>query len=169
GATGALVAKKKALGLLYTFSTAFVYKVVTNYAPGLIFDWHIGWTLYQLGFTGMIHVENFVTPAFFGAGMLSGPNASFSFFFGSVLAWGIIAPALVKNGLAFGVAASDDYPLVSYLGLSFKDPSLYVTHPSPRYWLLWPGVFIMVVFSFSDIVITALPSLISAFLVFMAS
>ncbi|KAG6888288.1 hypothetical protein C0995_009402 [Termitomyces sp. Mi166 len=159
---GAIAARKKSLSLLYTFVTTFVYKVMTNYAPAIIFDWHIGWTLYRLGFTSIISLENYgwyieFTPAFFGAGMLSGNNASWSFFLGSVLAWGVIAPSLVKNGLAFGVEISDEYPLMSYQALSFKDPSLYTSHPSPRYWLLWPGVMVMLLYSFSDIILTALP------------
>ncbi|KAF9526157.1 OPT oligopeptide transporter [Crepidotus variabilis] len=162
GRTGAITAKKKSLGLLYTFVSTFVFKVATGYAPGVLYDWHIGWTLYRLGFSGMIHMENYgwileFTPAFLGAGMLSGLNASWSFFGGSVLAWGIIAPALVKNGKAFGTSISDDYPLVSYIGLSFKDPGAYVEKPSPRYWLLWPGVLIMLVYSFADIFITLIP------------
>ena len=35
--------------------------------------------------------------------------------------------------------------------LSFKDPSQYVNSPSPRYWLLWPGVLMMLVYSVSDL------------------
>ena len=55
-----------------------------------LFDWHIGWTLYRLGFTSIISLENYgwwieFTHAFFGAGMLSGINASWSFFGGSIL------------------------------------------------------------------------------------
>lgn len=39
-------------------------------------DWHIGWTMYRIGFTSMIQMENFgwwieFTPAFFGAGQFS--------------------------------------------------------------------------------------------------
>ena len=68
-----------------------------------------------------------------------------------------VAPALVKHGLAFGKAASDEYPLVTYLSLSFKDPSLYVTQPSVRYWLLWPGVLIMLAYSFADVAFTLVP------------
>ncbi|KAG6814824.1 hypothetical protein H0H87_007176, partial [Tephrocybe sp. NHM501043] len=101
------------------------------------------------------------TPAFFGAGMLSGANASWSFFGGSVLAWGIISPALVRTGLAFGTPISKEFPLVSYQALSFDDPELYVTRPSPRYWLLWPGVLIMLLYSFADVAITLLPLLTS--------
>lgn len=86
-----------------------------------------------------------VTPAFFGAGMLSGINASWSFFGGSILAWGIIAPSLVKNGLAVGKqTAPDEFPeLYTYNSLTFKDLSVFINSPSPRYWLLWPGVLIM--------------------------
>ncbi|GLB42392.1 putative OPT oligopeptide transporter protein [Lyophyllum shimeji] len=162
GRSGAIAAKKKALALLYTFCITFVFKVMTGYAPGILYDWHIGWTLYRLGFTSIISLDNYgwwieFTPAFYGAGMLSGLNASWSFFAGSVLAWGIIAPALVKNGLAFGASISDEFPLVSYQGLSFSDPSRYVTHPSPRYWLLWPGVLIMLLYTMADVIITVLP------------
>ncbi|KAF8069127.1 oligopeptide transporter, partial [Lyophyllum atratum] len=164
GKSGAVAAKKKSLALLYSFCITFVYKVMTGYAPGIIYDWHVGWTLFRLGFTSIISLENYgwfieFTPAFYGAGMLSGLNASWSFFGGSVLAWGIIAPALVKNGLAFGVPISKEFPLVSYQALSFEDPTLYVTRPSPRYWLLWPGVFMMLLYSFADVMITVLPLL----------
>ncbi|KAF9460024.1 oligopeptide transporter [Collybia nuda] len=159
GKTGAIAARKKSLALLYSFCITFVYKVMTGYAPGVIYDWHIGWTLYRLGFTSIISLENYgwfieFTPAFFGAGMLSGLNASWSFFAGSILAWGIISPALVKNGLAFGVQTSEEYPLWSYQALSFSDPEKYVTTPSPRYWLLWPGVLIMLLYSFADVMIS---------------
>ncbi|KAI0745132.1 OPT oligopeptide transporter [Earliella scabrosa] len=153
---GATVARKKSLALLYAFIIVFVYKVVSGYAPGVIFDWHIGWTLYRLGFTSIISLENYgwfieFTPAFFGAGMLSGLNASWSFFGGSILAWGIIAPSLVKNGLAVGVPISEEFPLVSYNALSFADQSAYTDAPSPRYWLLWPGILMMLCYSFTDL------------------
>ncbi|KAI0717205.1 OPT oligopeptide transporter protein-domain-containing protein [Cerioporus squamosus] len=168
--TGAVVARKKSLALLYSFVIVFVYKVVSGYAPGVLFDWHIGWTLYRLGFTSIISLDNYgwwieFTPAFFGAGMLSGLNASWSFFGGSILAWGIIAPSLVKNGLAVGVPVSDEFPLVSYNALSFEDQSDFTQAPSPRYWLLWPGILMMLCYSFTDLgmnsgfIITALRNL----------
>jgi hypothetical protein len=73
---------------------AFLWKVLGLYAPGIVFDWHIGWTLYRIGFTSIIALENYgwwleFTPAFFGAGMLSGPNASWSYFGGAFLSWAI--------------------------------------------------------------------------------
>jgi uncharacterized oligopeptide transporter (OPT) family protein len=84
GTQGAVTAAKKTKGLVYSLVGAFLFKVVGIYAPGITFDWHIGWTLYRLGFTSIIALENYgwvleFTPAFFGAGMLSGLNASFSF------------------------------------------------------------------------------------------
>lgn len=165
GKHGALIAKKKGLALLYTFIACFLFKVLAGYAPAIIYDWHIGWTLYRLGFTSIIALENYgwwieFTPAFFGAGMLSGLNASFSFLLGAVLAWGVIAPSLIKNRLAVGKSISDDFPLVTYQSLAFnKDISEYITSPSPRYWLLWPGVLMMLLYSFADIFLSLLPSL----------
>ena len=84
GTQGAVTAAKKTKGLVYSLVAAFVFKVVGIYAPAITFDWHIGWTLYRLGFTSIIGLENYgwileFTPAFFGAGMLSGLNASWSF------------------------------------------------------------------------------------------
>ncbi|KAF8921979.1 OPT oligopeptide transporter protein-domain-containing protein [Mucidula mucida] len=124
--TGEVVARKKSLGLLISFAITFVYKVMTGYAPGMIYDWHIGWTLSRIGFTSIIALENYgwwieFTPAFFGAGMLSGLNASLSF----------LAPSIVKNGLAFGAQPyPDTFPEIwSYMGLSFDDPDAYsATH-----------------------------------------
>ncbi|KAH6917934.1 OPT oligopeptide transporter protein-domain-containing protein [Coprinopsis sp. MPI-PUGE-AT-0042] len=162
GKTGAVVAYKKAMGLVYSFAATFVFKIMTGYAPGIIYDWHIGWTLYRLGFTGAIQIENFgwileFTPAFFGVGMLSGINASYSFLGGMILAWGVIGPSLIKNGLAVGRPNPDDPNLVSHLTMVFTDTDAYVDAPSVRYWLLWPGVLIMLVYSFADIFIGMLP------------
>ncbi|KAH9940539.1 OPT oligopeptide transporter [Epithele typhae] len=154
--TGATVARKKSLALMYAFVLVFCWKVVSTYAPGVLFDWHIGWTLYRIGFTSIIALENYgwyieFTPAFFGAGMLSGLNASWSFFGGSILAWGIIAPSLIKTGRAVGVSISDEFPLVSYNALSFPHQSDFTQAPSPRYWILWPGIMMMLCYSFTDL------------------
>ncbi|KIL64112.1 hypothetical protein M378DRAFT_163587 [Amanita muscaria Koide BX008] len=162
GRSGAIAARKKSLALLISFSTTFLFKVVSGYAPGVIFDWHVGWTLFRLGFTSIISLDNYgwwieFTPAFLGAGMLSGLNASWSFFGGAILAWGIIAPALVKNGLAVGVPISTDYPLVSYQSLSSKNFETFIATPSPRYWLLWPGIFIMLLYSFTEVALSLGP------------
>ena len=65
---------------------------------------------------------------------------------------------LVKNHLAFGVPIDPNFPeLMSYMGMSFDDPEQYVTAPSPRYWLLWPGVLMMMMYSFADVVMNLVP------------
>lgn len=64
---------------------------------------------------------------------------------------GLIGPYLVSNGLAFGSSVPSSHPnwsgLMSYTSLSaeFTNPE----HPSPRYWLLWPGVASMVAVAFT--------------------
>jgi hypothetical protein len=141
-----------------TMVACFCWKVLNGYIPGIFLDWHIGWTLYQLGWPGAIGIENYgwiieFTPAFFGAGMLSGINASWSFFGGSILSWDIIAPSIVATGQAVGKPYVDEEPYwINYLSMSFNplDDGTRPT-PSPRYWLLWPGVLVMLVFSFVEI------------------
>lgn len=71
----------------------------------------------------------------------------------------LVSPAIVKNGLAFGTPYSEEYPLVTYFAMSFNNPERYITRPSPRYWLLWPGVLIMLLYSFADIFMTLIPIL----------
>lgn len=93
-----------------------------------------------MGWSDAIYVENWnwvweFTPAFIGAGMLTGINASYSFFGGTFLAWVVIGPALVTTGEAFGVAVSAEYPgYMNYMNMVLDDP---VGAPSPRYWLVW--------------------------------
>lgn len=73
----------------------------------------------------------------------------------------LVAPAIVKNGLAFGVQPyPDTFPEIwSYAGLSFSNPDAYADHPSPRYWLLWPGVLMMLLYSFADVMFSLLPAM----------
>lgn len=203
GTHGAITAAKKTRGLAYSLSGAFLFKLLGSYAPGITWDWHIGWTLYRLGFTSIIALENYgwlleFTPAFFGAGMLSGLNASWSFrkfprpdpylemsnfnpqsaglsWLGELVSgdgghfWIFpmlksrlsVAPLLVSTGKAVVTPVSEDYPLFTVASLSFRDPEVFVERPSPRYWLLWPGVLIMLLYSFTDVFLNVLPSLIS--------
>jgi len=87
----------------------------TNFSQ--IYDWHIGWTLYRLGFTSIISLENYgwyieFTPAFFGAGMLSGLNASWSFCVSLFLSNSRVTDVLVVGGavLAWGISESSRDP-----------------------------------------------------------
>jgi len=76
-------------------------------------------------------------------------------FGGSVLAWGLIGPLLVHYGVCIGKPAGGDdpkwAPLMSFTSLSKIGAPGWA--PSPRYWLLWPGVMIMVCVSLAELFI----------------
>lgn len=156
--------KLKAMG--GAFGGAMIIRIVSQYAPGILWEWHpftwmFIWGKYK---NGAIYAENWgwfiqFTPAFIGSGMLVGLNVAFSFFGGSLLAWGVIGPSLVHQNLAFGSrpwsnATDPDnhnyakwHEQANFGTLSAK----YTTkdHPSVRYWLLWPGVLTMIAISFT--------------------
>ena len=132
----------------WSFFGSFVFKSLCGYAPGLLQDWHIFYWFYSWGWNGAIAGEAWgwvieLTPAFWGAGMLSGLNASWSFFGGTVLAWGILGPITIAKGWTISKPNGFDVedPLWrNYFSMSAKD---YINGSSPRYWMLWPGIMIM--------------------------
>ena len=83
-------------------------------------------------------------------GFLTGRNASYSFFGGAILAWGIIGPSLVAGGGAFGEAVAPGvYPgYMNYMNMVLSDP---VGKPSPRYWLVWPGTMLLLAGAFAEL------------------
>ena len=64
---------------------------------------------------------------------------------------GIIGPALVHNGAAFGDLVDKTDPkwdsYYSFASLRAARSNKYT--PSPRFWLLWPGVLCMIAVSFT--------------------
>jgi uncharacterized oligopeptide transporter (OPT) family protein len=145
---GAEMAKMKTKALSLAFAGACTLRVVSQYAIGILWDWHIFTWFYIWGHYKnlALNIENWgwyieFTPAFIGSGMIVGLNPSISFFAGSVIAWGIIGPLLVHTGHAFGVPAIPDSKgtkwehYLSFASMNLKDPK---HAPSPRYWLLWP-------------------------------
>jgi uncharacterized oligopeptide transporter (OPT) family protein len=84
--------------------------------------------------------------------MLVGLNVALSFFAGSVIAWGIIGPTLVHYEVAFGkIRQPEEYGVMNFA--SFNPPFSSKDTPSPRYWLLWPGVLAMIVISFTELLL----------------
>lgn len=163
GVVARTLMKKKTISLIISFVASILLRIFSEYAPGLIWDWHIFWWLYLAGWKGAIALENWgwwieFTPAFFGVGFFTGMNAAVSFFVGMVLAWGIIGPIIFKTGTApyFSVLSPEHPDWQSYNSMSLKstlnsngfDP---VTSASPRYWLLWPGVMLMLCASFAEV------------------
>jgi len=167
--TGSLEAMKKLKALLWTFGGCVVHRVVSYYCIGILYDWHIfTWFFIWGNYNNMaIHAENWGwliewTPAFIGSGMLIGLNVAFSMLAGTVIAWGIGGPLLVKYGVCIGKRpfepGTPDIPAefiekwgqyTSFTSLSGIGEGL----PSPRYWFLWPGVMIMVCASMAELFI----------------
>ncbi|KAH7161840.1 OPT oligopeptide transporter protein-domain-containing protein [Dactylonectria macrodidyma] len=149
--------KKATRILLFVFAGSLVWVVGTSYAKGILFDWYIFWWFYVWGNynNGAIKAVNwgFVTvewtPVFLGLGSLVGINIAASWLFGYVISFGIIGPILVAKDAAVGTPYSAEYPdLVTYLAMESADP---VHVQSPRYWLLWPAVLVMITASLTDV------------------
>ncbi|KAK6330475.1 hypothetical protein TWF696_003366 [Orbilia brochopaga] len=149
-------AKKRIKGLSIAFIGAFILRVVSQYAIGILWDWHVFWWIYTWGGKGAIALVNwgwFIewTPAFIGSGMLVGLNAAYSFLAGSIVAWGIIGPTLVAYDAAFCTQPYPNYPDIwNCNGLRLADPK---NAPSPRYWMIWPGVLLMIAVSFAELAV----------------
>lgn len=64
---------------------------------------------------------------------------------------GIIGPALIRSGTCFGKPSTTPgwEGLIDYFSLA--DDFTTSDHPSPRYFLLWPGVMCMIAVSFTEL------------------
>ncbi|KAL3426109.1 OPT oligopeptide transporter [Phlyctema vagabunda] len=145
---------RKARTLVITFAASCLFKVVSIYAPGIIWDWNIFYWIYKTtSWKSVIAASNWgwyiqLTPAFFGVGMLTGLNVGLSYLAGAVVAWGIIGPATDATGLTFGTPNKVNSDIISYKGLVLADP---VNKPSARYFLLWPGLMILMCSTFTEV------------------
>lgn len=75
--------------------------------------------------------------------MIAGLNTSLSFYLGAVLAWGVVGPITVATGLTKGKPVPGKYPgKFNYSGAA---------RGGPRYWLLWPGLVILMVSAFMEV------------------
>ncbi|KAI8823098.1 OPT oligopeptide transporter protein-domain-containing protein [Fimicolochytrium jonesii] len=147
--TGAAVGKKKAYIMFLSIIGTILWNVIGSvFIPGLykmrIFAWlsrtGCGSTCWEAHLWGWA-IE--WTPAFIGAGMLTGLHSSVSFFLGSVTAWGIVGPLLVANKLVAGKG---------YLSMPGKSvDASSPTGATARYWLLWPGIMVMIAASFTEL------------------
>lgn len=104
-AGGSEDARVKAKWLFGSFLVCFLQKVASTYATGILYDWHFFYWIATWGAPKAQYLDNWgwyfeVTPAFFGAGILSGMNASWSFYIGSIFAWGIIGKSCTSITIA---------------------------------------------------------------------
>ncbi|KAI0630922.1 OPT oligopeptide transporter [Trametes polyzona] len=152
GRNAAANARKKTIALIVSFFVAIAWRVTSEYAPGIMWDWHWGWWFYNAGWKWIIRAENWVRIPFIGVGLLVPLNSSVSFVGGSALAWAIIGPALVATNRAFGTpvsstGASPEY--MNFANMVLDDP---VGAPSPKYWMIWPGCAVLLCASLAEII-----------------
>ncbi|GKT59571.1 oligopeptide transporter [Colletotrichum tofieldiae] len=159
-ATALTIRSMHAGALGYAFGACIVHRVASYYAIGILYDWHVfTWIHIWSGYTSWaMNIEGWgwffeITTAFIGSGMLIGMNSACSMMAGSVLAWGLIGPLLVHYGECIGLDASGGDPKWHgyYSFTSLKNVG--VGPPSPRYWLLWPGVMVMVCSSMGELLV----------------
>ncbi|KAH7363302.1 OPT oligopeptide transporter protein-domain-containing protein [Plectosphaerella cucumerina] len=152
-------AKRNLKSLGITFGVSLFWTVATSYAPGILYSWNVFWWVYKWGGTGIIAAISWGwlswswSPSLLGLGAIIGPNPAGSLLLGSVLAWGVIGPITVHLGAASGLPMSQKYEgLVTYNAFN---PATFVTDPSPRYWILWPAVFMMLASSLTTMAMEA--------------
>lgn len=61
GKNAEVTARKKTKTLLYAFIFAILLRVVSEYAPGLLWDWHVFYALNRIGWTSAIAAESWVS------------------------------------------------------------------------------------------------------------
>jgi len=160
GAAGSIDAIKKLKCLILAFIAALIHRVVSYYAIGILYDWHFfTWIHIWSGYTSWaLNIESWGwyfewTPAFIGSGILIGLNPAISMFVGAVTAWGLIGPLLVHYGECIGTQLEPDDPKWDSLYSFTSLRNLGKETPSPRYWLLWPAVMVMVCASMAELLV----------------
>jgi uncharacterized oligopeptide transporter (OPT) family protein len=158
----AVEAMRRIKVLMVTFLGAFIQRIVSYYAIGILYDWHVFTWFYIWGnYNNLaIHVENWGwyfewTPAFIGSGMLVGMNTAISMFCGTFFAWGILGSILVRYGICSGQSLAPNserwQESVTFSSMTDIDDPGYV--PSPHYWFLWPGVAVLVSYSLAELLV----------------
>ncbi|GJC97743.1 oligopeptide transporter [Colletotrichum higginsianum] len=112
-ADGEEAARPKLKATIYAFGAAMVLRVISQYAPGLLWEWHVfTWLANANIFRSLaIAAESWgwlieLSPAMMGSGMLVDFKVACSFFAGSVLAWyWLLWPGVICT-LAVALAAS---------------------------------------------------------------
>ncbi len=91
----------------------------------------VGWGILGVGFAALRLGLN-LSPLMLGAGILIGPRVGWSLLIGSVIAWAIITPILLHNGIVVSPNEADVYK-------------------NALKWVLWPGVAMMVTAGFTSL------------------
>jgi uncharacterized oligopeptide transporter (OPT) family protein len=141
-------ARTQIYALCISFAASFTWSVCQGYASCVMEYWHFFWWISRFAGPGILAAHNWgwgtinLSSCFFGLGIIIGLNGALSWYLGSIIAWGIIGPITVATGATSGRDLGDYQ--VSYMASKYG---------SPRYWLLWPGVLIMLCASLAEVAI----------------
>ena len=147
--SSATAARRQIQCLAISFLVSFVWAICQEYAPGILQYWSFFYWISLFAGPGILAAHNWgwgrmeASAVMFGTGIIVGLNATLSFYFGCILAWGIIGPITVATGATTGTPGAHAGE-VSY----FR-----ARKGSPRYWMLWPGVLIMLCASLTEIAV----------------
>lgn len=61
GVNAAAIAKKKTWALAISFLISIIWRVTSEYAPGIMWDWHWSWWFYHAGWKWIICAESWVS------------------------------------------------------------------------------------------------------------
>ncbi|KAI8852623.1 OPT oligopeptide transporter protein-domain-containing protein [Chytridium lagenaria] len=152
---GELAGRRKARVLLIAFIIAFVVKCATWWVP-VILEWHILYWVGTVSNSPALVAADLVwkwklelASAFVGAGMLIGTQTAGSFLGGSITAWAVVGPLLLSYGV---VAGSYGYPSNMNPSKPLSDQE-FKSQVTAQYWLLWPGVCMMISSSFTELAV----------------
>jgi uncharacterized oligopeptide transporter (OPT) family protein len=140
--------RKPLICLAVSFAASMIWTVASTYAEGILFHWSFFYWISLFAGPAILSAHNWgwgiveTSPCMYGFGLIVGLNGSLSFYLGAILAWGILGPITVATGVTAGKEAGPHQ-------WSYWAPS----YGSPRYWLLWPGVFIMICSSLAEIMV----------------
>lgn len=147
-------ARRKAIALFLCAGLAGLYALSFYFVPELEHP-PIEAAIAPLAMLTVWGFSPLLSPMMFGAGVLIGPRVGSSLLLGAVLAWGVIAPIIVANGLVAGPFIDADgvwqggtlmsfSPLSSEAAQAMGAPESMVGLIGGRAWLLWPGVALMI-------------------------
>ncbi|KAI0238509.1 hypothetical protein L0F63_006157 [Massospora cicadina] len=134
--------KRQTRWIVLSFALSTLFKLVSYFVPFIV-DMHpLYWVSTLVGSTALKAIDLEwgwklqITTAFLGAGMMVSMNTALSFFFGNLLAWGVMGPAMYN----LNTDVLHDSPRgFSTLGVRVQ------------YWNLWVGIVIMVCASFAEL------------------
>ncbi|KAJ1568664.1 hypothetical protein HK405_015446 [Cladochytrium tenue] len=150
---GERLGRAKARVLVIAFAISFAYKSASWWLP-VLSEWHPLYYIGRASGSNALMVADVLWKwrfqlggAFVGAGMLVGTNTAASFFAGSVLSWAVLGPSLLATHV---VATSFGFP-TSLDPSKPMDPEEFQSRVTAQYWILWPGVTLMLTTSFAEL------------------